>query len=551
MKKVILRTILGIVCLIPTLMAILLYNNTQKTNFQTAEVSAVILEGPGGSSTQFHAKNKAEKEFISFLLQMNNNAEPIEQLPSKTNTKHPYKATFVTNGVRSVYYYYFSTVSPSSSYMMDSQKQVYQLDAVDTIAFLDGKYSADLYPASAIPTLCVANETLSPSSAQWTYYTYSGTGHTLSMKESDIPTYTVSYTGITLSSSRIPDDSLLVITDNTDRVLYKGSLSDYDAATTLKKQIRKDTLLHFSLSANWKEQEGGKYSGKVSFSFDVKTIFDPAAHFWLGETSVEQGEFVVLSGEFVEEITDLSFSSSPSIGYKPTFVRDGEYVRALIPISRDLASGTGLYTFTITCQSKTYPLQLSVTAPTHSEAIKTYNYSQKVNTALRNESNLAEFRNLMASLPVTPKLYSTDRFTLNTGEGTRAKYGQIIHNTGRESDQFRSNGLAFVAYGDTKITPAGAGTVVAVTTTAYGGNTVVVDHGWGMFSVYYCLGSLGEKAVVGTYVSTTDTIGYGGREGSGVGYTDGITCYCEVWIGGQPVSYYPLESEGILIGSPS
>ena len=551
MKKIILRTILGILCLIPTLMAILIYNNAQKSNFHTTEVSAVIWESPSGVSTQFLAKNKADMEFISFLLRLNNHATPVEKMPAQTNTENAYKATIVNNGVRSVFYYYFSTVSPSNSYMVDAQKQAYRIDAVDTIAFLDGKYSADLYPSSILPTLTVVNQSLSPATAQWTYYTYSGNGHTLSLEEQEIPTYTASYTGITIASSRIPDDSLLVITDSSDRVLYKGSLSGYDAATTLKKQIRKDTLLHFSLTANWKAEEGSKYSGKVTFAFDVNTIFDPAAHFWLGQTSVEKGEFVVLSGEFVEEISDLSFDSSPSIGYKPTFVQDGEYVRALIPIPHDLASGTGLYTFTVTCQGKTYPLQLSVTAPTYSEVIKTYNYSEKVNTYLRTEANLLEFRNLMASLPVTQKLYANIAFTFNTGEGIRAKFGQIIHNTNREADQFRSNGLAFVAYTDTKITPAASGTVVAVTTTAYGGNTVVVDHGWGMFSVYYCLGSLGEKAVVGTYVSTADPIGYGGREGNGVGYTDGITSYCEIWIGGQPVSYYPLESHGIVIGSPS
>ncbi|MBQ7827830.1 MAG: M23 family metallopeptidase, partial [Clostridia bacterium] len=539
------------VCLIPTLMAIIVYNNAHTPSIQSSEVSALTWEGPGGSSRQFWVKEEDGKDFISFLLNLNGNATPIDGLPKDTDTDKGYKATFVTAGVRSVYRYYFSTVSPSNSYMVDSEKNVYRIKAADTIDFLDSEHSADLYPASAVPTLTVVGETLNASSVNWTYYTYSGTGRTLTQQNSEIPTYTASYVGITLSVSRIPDSSLLVITDDSNQVLYKGSLADYNASTSLKKLIRKDTLLHFSLEADWKEQDGAKYSGKASFGFDVQTVFDPAANFWLGETSVELGEFVVLSGEFVEEVSDLSFASSPAIGFSPTFVRDGELVRALIPIPRDLAAGTGQYTFTVTCQGKEYPLTLNVTAPTHSEAIKTYNYSQKVNTALRTEANLAEFRSLIASLPATSTLYANDRFVLNTGEGTRAKYGQIIHNTGREADQFRSNGLAFVAYTDTKITPAAGGTVVAVTTTSYGGNTVVVDHGWGLFSVYYCLGSFGEKAVVGTYVTSADVIGYGGREGKGVGYTDGITCYCETWIGGQPVSYYPLETEGIVIGTPN
>ncbi|MGM9647957.1 MAG: M23 family metallopeptidase [Eubacteriales bacterium] len=550
MKKLIIRLLLIVVCFIPSLIAMILYTNAQITPLASAEISALIWESPNGHRREFGMKESDEKAFLSFLIGLNQNADPIDEMPDDVKTENCFKATFVTDGVRSVYRYYFSTVSPSNSYLVDPDQNAYRIDAADTIAFLDSEHSAALYPAATIPTLTVTGETLNAAHVDWTYYTYSGTGRTLTESNPDIPTYTASYVGITLSSSRVPDSSLLVITDDSGQVLYKGSLADYNASTTLKKQIRKDTLLHFALDADWKDGDGAKFSGNADFRFDVQAIFDPAAHFWLGESSVELGEFVVLSGEFVEEVSDLSFSSTPSIGVTPVFVRDGDLVRALVPIPRDLASGVGEYVFTVTCQGKEYPLTLNVISPTHSEAIKTYNYSQKVNTSLRTESNLAEFRNLMASLPVTSTLYANGSFVLNTGEGIRAQFGQIIHNTVRESDQFRSNGLAFVAYPGTKITPVCNGTVVSVTTTAYGGNTVIIDHGWGLLSVYYCLGSFGEKAVVGTFVTPDDPIGYGGSEGKGVGYTDGITSYCEVWIGGQPVSYYPLEVEGIVVGSP-
>ncbi len=549
MKKIILKLILVAVCCIPTLMAILYYNSANRSPVASAEVDALIWDCPDGSQTEFSGMDAAGKAFIRALLEMNQNAKALDKLPEDAERKNAFRAAFVTDGVRSVYTYYFSTVSPSNSYLVDSQKNAYRLNVTDTIAFLDSEQAAALYPASTLPTLTVAGNLQEASSIEWTYYTYSGTGKTLTGEMSEVPVYKASYVGISLEASRIPDSSLLVITDDSNKVLYKGTLADYDHTTALKKQIRKDTLLHFSLDTAWKEKDGGKYSGNAAFRFDVQTVFDPAANFWLGEQSVELGEFVVLSGEFVEELSDLSFSSSPSIGFTPTFVQDGDLVRALVPIPRDLASGVGLYTFTVTCQGKEYPLSLNVTKATHSESIKTYNYSQKVNTALRTEDNLAAFRATVANLPVTAKLYA-NQFALGKGEGTRAAYGQIIHNTGKEKDQFRSNGLAFVAYADTKITPAAPGNVVKVTTTAYGGKTVVIDHGWGLYSVYYCLGSFGEKAVEGTYVTPEDPIGYGGREGRGEGYTDGITCYTELWVGGQPVSYFPLEREGIVVGAP-
>lgn len=548
MKKLFTRVILAAICLIPTLMALLLYMNAQKSPIESSDLASLEWESPSGSRQQFLMKNPDDEQFISFLLKLNENAQEVDKLPAELQNGTPYKATFLANGVHSVYRYYFSTVSPSNSYYVDSQNRIYRINATDTIAFLDSSYSIDLYPASVLPTLTVAGECLDAATVSWTYYTYSGTGHTLTQENSEVPLLTASYVGISLSPSLIPDSGLLEITDDNDQILYKGSLADYNFATALKQLIRKDTLLHFSIEAKWNSHEGSRYQGSANFRFDVQTIFDPAAHFWLGETSVELGEMVVLSGEFVESLDDLSFSSSPSIGFTPQFIQDGDLVRALVPIPRELASGSGQYTFTVTCQGKEYPLTLNVTEATHSEAVKTYNYSKKVNTNLRTESNLAEFRDLIASLPVTSTLYTSGSFVLSSGEGLRAQYGQIIHNTAREEDQFRSNGIAIVAYEGTGITAVNNGKVVAVATTAYGGNTVVVDHGWGLFSVYYCLGSV--EVEVGAYVTADSIIGYGGREGQGVGYTDGITCYCELWVGSQPISYYPLKNEGIIVGAP-
>ena len=122
MKKLFIRAIWVCICLIPTLMAIIVYNHTPKTPIQSSEISSLTWEGPGGSTAQFWMKEKDGKDFISFLLDLNGNATPIDKLPKDVNTDNGYTATFVTGGVRSVYQYYFSTVSPSNSYVVDPEK---------------------------------------------------------------------------------------------------------------------------------------------------------------------------------------------------------------------------------------------------------------------------------------------------------------------------------------------------------------------------------------------------------------------------------------------
>ena len=546
MKKIVLRIVLVIICFLPALIATLIYLNEQKLPIETANISSLQWVSPGGVKTQFDIQTQEGEKFITFLLKMNQNADETDALPKEYTNQQPYQATLVNNGKALTYSYYFSTHSPSQSYMVDASGKVFRISPMDAIAFLDSDLSIELYPSSQMPTLSVVGQTLEPATVDWTYYTYSGVSHNRSNECDEIPVLSASYVGITISPTLVPDSSLLEITDDNGTVLFRGGLDKYDYSTALKKLIRKDTLLHFSLRTIWNQEDSIHYQGTAEFRFDVQTVFDPSANFWLGETSVELGEIVVLTGEFVEEIADLSFTAYPSIECTPNFIRDGDLVRAVIPISRDLASGAGLYTFTAIYQGKEYPLTLQVKDPKYEASIRKYNYHQKLNTNLRTEENLEEFRKLLDSLPISTTLLWDGKFTVTGEYSIRAQYGDIIHNTDNAEDDFRSNGLALVAYSSTPIHAVNRGKVIVVTTTAYGGNTVVIDHGWGLFSVYYCLGI--TRVEEGTYVTADTIVGYGGKEGQGVGYTDGITSYCELWLGGQPISYYPLQSEGLILG---
>lgn len=551
MKKTILRLILIAVGLLPTLIAALTFFGMRKSPIEVSSLTQLILDGPSGSHYELHHNIDKDKAFIDYWIKLNENAKRVDKIPDHVSTDSPYTAVFVSKQERSTYQYYFSPTYPSQSYLIDSNKNIYQINATDTIAFLDSEYSADLYPHSTLPTLSVSENTVEASTINWTYYSYSGKGHPSShtAQSDEIPLLTASYVGINIQSSLVPDDSQLKIIDENDSILYQGSLKDFHPATTLKKKITKDTLLHISLRTEWKESDTAHYSGSAEYRFDVQAIFDPACYFWLGSNTAELGEMVVLSGEFVEDLADLSFSSSPDLGVTPTFIQDGDYVRALLPIPRDLPTGAGEYTLTVGCLGKAYQLPLYVKPPTHSTQVRNYNYSGLVNVWARTEANLAAFRQHIASLPVTSRLYCTNPFFLNEGANIRAAYGETIHNTNSKEDDFLSSGAAIVAYPGTPIYGANNGIVVSVTTTAYGGNTVVIDHGWGLFSVYYCLGKV--LVLEGQQVTTDTIIGYGGIASANLpGYTDGVTCYWELWVGGEPVSYLPLIKALPEIGTP-
>jgi hypothetical protein len=193
MKKIFSRIALVAICLIPALIAVLVYMNSQKLPIETANITSLLWKSPGGNETQFWMKDKEGEEFITFLLKLNQNAQEVDNLPKECDSKLAYHAILNSEDKSTRYTYYFSTKSPSQSYYVDGAKKVYRINALDAIDFLDSKHSIDLYPSSKLPAISVAGQHLEPTRVDWTYFTYSGTSHQRSSENSDTPVLSASY----------------------------------------------------------------------------------------------------------------------------------------------------------------------------------------------------------------------------------------------------------------------------------------------------------------------------------------------------------------------
>lgn len=552
MKKIYTKIFLAAVILLPACFAVFSFMNAQTQPVQTSSVTAMELIAPDGSSVRFDAQTKADSEFIRFFIDLNNNARNVEKLPSDLEDAACYTARYVSHSSTREYRYYFSPTKPSNSYYQDYDGNAYRIDAADTITFLDSKYSGALYDHSQAPKLTVigveeSDTDLDAVSSEWHYYTYSNVEHSVQKENALQQTFTASYASFGIRFDIFPSESSLSITNDAGEVVYSGSYTDFIAEKHLKDLIRQDTLLHFDLSATWEADPAMGYGGSADYRFDLNVVFDPGAVFWLGEETIELGDFVVLSGQYVENLDELTFSSTPDIGLQPQFFTDGEYVRALIPLSQMLSAGD--YEFTLNYMGIPKTLTLKVKSTAYADTIKNYRYTG-LRTYPRTAEALAEFEQYIASLPYEEAPLFNGTFLLNTGANLRAQFGNTINNTDDRSDRFLSNGAAIVAYAGTQIYAVNNGKVIAVGTTAYGGNTVVVDHGLGLRSVYYCIGKV--AVAVGDPVTTGSVIGSGACYD---GYTDGITAYCELWVGDTPVSYYPLIESGrtgmIVYGEPT
>ena len=546
-KKAILVCLSVIILFIPTYIAIYIYASAQSAPVKVSSVYALDLNAPDGKTFSFVSGESDDDKMINFFLNINKNAKNIVSLPEDLEGQPYYTAVYYSYDLETQYKYYFSKTKPSNSYMEDNDGKAYRIDAASTIAFLDGDYSGALYPGgSGVPSLTVAGTDIDPSVMNWHYYTYSSARHDVKTEAAQKKqTVDVSFMEIPSSFSVYPDNASIKINDG-EKEIYSGTLVSFSNDGYLFDYLKKDTLLSAVISVKWEDNLSLGYGGDAEYRFDLNCKYDPPPMFWAGEKSIETDEFVVISGLNINNPDNIIFTSDPEIGYEPIFYKDDEYVRAVVPVSTSLANEPGKYKFTIEYDDEKTVIELDVKESTIENKIRKYNYSGDLKMSARTADNLAELADFVVSNESSASPLFNGAFVFNSLSGTRAQFGDTINN-GTEAQKFISNGLACVAYYNDTITAVNSGKVVAVGTTKYGGNTVVIDHGLGIRSVYYCVKNVSVS--VGDIVNTGDAVGAGA---STSGYSDGLTTYIELWVDDIPVSYFPLLENGrtsmIMVG---
>ena len=538
-KKAVIVCLAVIMLFIPSYIAIYLYASAQTAPVKESSVYAIDLNAPDGNTFSFVSGEGDDDEMINFFLDINKNAKSIVSLPEDLGDQPYYTAVYYSYDLETQYKYYFSKTKPSNSYMEDNDGKAYRIEATSTIEFLDGEYSGALYPGgSGTPSLTVAGTEIEPSVMNWHYYTYSSARHDVKTETPQTKqTLDVSFMEIPSSFSVYPDSASITISSGAN-VIYSGTLVSFSENGYLLDYLKKGALLSAVINAEWEDNLSLGYGGDAEYRFDLNCAYDPPPMFWIGEKSIEMDEFVILSGLNITNPANIIFTSEPEIGYEPKFYKDGDYVRAVVPISASLANEPGKYKFTIEYDDEKTVIELDVKESTIEKKTRKYNYSGDLKTSARTADNLADFADFVVSTESSASPLFNGVFVFNSLSGTRARFGDTINN-GTEAQKFISGGLACVAYYNDTITAVNSGKVAAVGTTKYGGKTVVIDHGLGIRSVYYCVKNVSVS--VGDIVTTGSAVGTGA---STSGYTDGLTTYIELWVDNIPVSYFPLLESG-------
>lgn len=400
----------------------------------------------------------------------------------------------------------FFSEKENQSFCTGKDSTIYRINSDVAFSFMTSPYSEVLYPGATPPKLqTTSNDTVIPSSADWKY-------KTVDKKMADALKVKTSTEELLYDMAGALGLNFEVQPDTCKVEIYKSGIIAYQLSSSDLSSITVDpgTTLQFKVTATWKESADSDFSGTVNYNF--KALLRDRSEFVPNRTSLETGDFIVVSATNVIDASKVQFSSVPDIGFSPIFFKDGDLARALIPFDNKLDAGIYKLTFTHGAATETIDIELSVPSVPSTVTVATQNTSA-FNT-ITAKSSLDELSTIIKGLgrDESEHIFFRTPFVDYGNDPSLSplyNYGTVFES----ADGNSSHTLQGVEYTTTdlssiSVTALNSGIVVSTGNSAYLGNFVIIEHGLGLRTIYGHLSSI--EVQKGDNVVKSQSIGRSG-----------------------------------------
>ena len=541
-KKILLFALGLVLLFIPTYIAIASYNS-QRPSENLPTVSTLTISDPEGRTSTVTSDNDPNGVFEMFNS-INASGTPVSSLPDSLAGNGFLLVTFSTPDSHQSYKYYFTT-SSSDCYYADPTGKIYKIAINRAKEFLGSSYSVYLYKTATPPVLTASGTSvISATAMEWYYLVSGGTYQQYDYQPStnDSLTYDVG-NNFTFNFSIAPSDSNLKVF-NADELLYDGGINDLHDL-----KLTRNSTLRFLITASWAQAGESEYYGNASYEFNALVL--APAEFKIGESVIEHGDIVAISGVNVTNPADIKVTFEPQLanGFEPKFYADGELVHALIPFSYDVPNGE--YKITVTYGITTQTLNLTVGESRYgfNKAATKYSASEAVISTFYAEDDIAAYNSVRSDIcKNTEELkYFSGAFinyetagTLTSKKST-IKLGFTRENILKDGRTFKHTGIDFEVSAGVDVPAMSSGKVVYAGFCDVLGNFVVVDHGYGLKTWYAHLSEISVS--VGDIVRTSQSLGKTGN----TGFIIDNRLHVEFTLGDISVAPFSIWDEGIIL----
>ncbi len=540
MKKRLIFIAVILLCFIPSVIAYANYQKTQNAPVDEATAVKISIDDINGKNYTFTKEANPEKadELIGYFIGLKENATQIVALPDSLMGEKCFNVTLSTNIRNESYEFYFSP-DPTTCYYRAHDGKTYKIAEDDAKEFISSEYAESLYSHATLPTLTLSqSHTVSPDAAEWQYKNYSGgfvDANVSDYVKDNVEFYELEG-GLDIKFDSLPDYCNVKITDSDGKELYNSPLSDLFMFTLTDTEN-----ITLEITAKWYEDPSRSFCGELTYKFT--SLVTAPAEFFLGMQGVESGKFVAITATNVSHPENIRVTSdlagASDIVFYPA---GGNMAVALLPVQVDTASGMYNITFTYagTTQSST------LTVENLGEKVSPYTIPDTIISLYHTQAAISQFEALVDELTASSssERYFSGHFLQGLGGDSilLRGFGRDIYVNGASTALYRNNGVDYRAAEGTSVIAWNAGKVVYSGILDYSGYTVVVDHGYGLKTWYYNLGSC--TASVGDTLARGDQLGTAGK----TGFTGEIGAHIAMSVGKTFVSPYDTWSDSTIAG---
>jgi len=305
-----------------------------------------------------------------------------------------------------------------------------------------------------------------------------------------------------VQTDKPPDYSYLKVVDPaTDKIVFEkeADLSQLPFPDT-------NGRYNYELSLGWSD-ETKYYRGEAVINIPV--LIDRPEKFIFSKQRLIQGDMLEVSVFHAEDPEDIFFEQSIYSDFR-WYSQEG-LIRGYIPTNYNTEPGRYQIKYGNRKEGTEFAQEIEVVA--HNYRIQHLTIDEQVDKDTRNDAAYDEFAKHFTPIrkQSEPDRYYTESFVLPAKGRLTTEFGQTRYVNGAPTSS-RHSGLDIAAPTGTEIKATNRGKVVLAMPLILTGNTIVIDHGEGLFSVYYhmheSIVTVGETVERGQKIGTIGTTGF-------------------------------------------
>ncbi len=532
-KKDKFNVIFAVVLCLPLVFIAFLLINHYTHSISLEDINSVTVKVSDDESYTFD-KNEDVMFFVDLLAE----CSPINSAMRDVSEEKSVNI-ICSDGDYTYEYEFYPSLDLSGCLLVDSKGNLYVPAAESAKELLLRSEFDFLYDDLFLPNLSVVSGsnsyTVAPVESKWSYYKADGEIYSYSPeKYSDGNEVFMITKGLENTLSFAPDGTKLPY-ELSDIKYVSQSGTEYNIKNISELDLSFDTLLDVSFTAKWGSLNGAKAFGEAKYKFKIRYDIPSVIEIPVKDYTI--GDVIKIDATYLNEDEKVDLVTLLDVkGIAFDVLEEGKGV-ALLPVG--LANAAGKYPVELVTVTGSVKESLQINALERGNFVSLPNIDETQYNDMMSLDKMTELELKLASL--TEKRPDDNYFVFGDDNlDSPVKSKNILHQFGQQVNikAYSNNdvgnrvckGVVYELEAGTQVRSAQAGEVVFSGTLAPTGNTVVIYHGYGIYTYYFHLDSL--DVALGDAVNKGQVVGKAGM----TGYTNGKT-----------VLHYAVSIDGVFV----